>query len=272
MERERGGRAGRRALPGARHGAAGPARGDVPRGPGGTGPLIRPPAAATFPKGEGFGARQFRGALHNGRILNPPLRLRGEKLTATARAARSEAERAEREVQASASAVRLSAAVVMRVQSSFSAGVRRRDGGGIDVRRTDSHDPRNDKRAARMGRPFVKAVFSSTGRGAFSFAVTKENGGRIPAGTLRLPEAPAPKPIPAQRRSFSYFFKRFSTASSSRRLLGIRVCLESSAKGSTSSFARDETNFFRLTNTDSPIGRLHLVHIYVLYHNHFSLD
>ena len=89
MERERGGRAGRRALPGARHGAADPARGDVPRGLCGTGPLIRPPAAATFPKGEGFGARYFRGALRSGRILNPPLRLRGEKLTATARTARN---------------------------------------------------------------------------------------------------------------------------------------------------------------------------------------
>ena len=81
------------------------------------------------------------------------------KTAATYQAARSEAERAEREVQASASAARLSAAAVMRVQSSFSAGVRRRDGGGIDVRRTDSHDPRNDERAARMGRPFVKAFF-----------------------------------------------------------------------------------------------------------------
>ena len=102
------------------------------------------------------------------------------KTAATHQAARSKAERAEREVQASASAVRLFAAVVMRVQSSFSAGVRRRDGGGIDVRRTDSHDPRNDERAARMGRPFVKAVFSSTGRGAFSFVKTKENGGGFP--------------------------------------------------------------------------------------------
>ena len=34
----------------------------------------------------------------------------------------------------------------------------------------------------QMALLFVKTVFSSTGRGAFSFVRTKENGGRIPAG------------------------------------------------------------------------------------------
>ena len=51
----------------------------------------------------------------------------------------------------------------------FAGAVRRRDDGAIDPRRTDSPDPRHHERAAQAGRPFVKAIFSSTGRGAFSF-------------------------------------------------------------------------------------------------------
>ena len=41
----------------------------------------------------------------------------------------------------------------------FAGAVRRRDDGGLDARRTDSPDPHTHERAARMGRPFVKAFF-----------------------------------------------------------------------------------------------------------------
>ena len=42
--------------------------------------------------------------------------------------------------------------------------------------------PSLHEETARTGRLFVSAIFSSTGRGAFSFGKTKENGGRIPRG------------------------------------------------------------------------------------------
>ena len=67
----------------------------------------------------------------------------------------------------------------MRLQGLSTAGVRRKDDGASDVRRIDSHDPRIHGQAGRLS---VPADFSSTGRGAFSFVKTKENGGRIPRG------------------------------------------------------------------------------------------
>ena len=53
--------------------------------------------------------------------------------------------------------------------------------------------PSLHEETARTGRLFVSAIFSSTGRGAFSFGKTKENGGRIPRGDPAPPSRPAGK-------------------------------------------------------------------------------
>ena len=87
----------------------------------------------------------------------------------------------------------------MRGLGSSTAGESRKVDGAIGENPTDSHDPRTHEQEGRTALLFVKTVFSSTGRGAFSFAVTKENGGRIPAGTLRpqdgvLTSAPSRRP------------------------------------------------------------------------------
>ena len=75
---------------------------------------------------------------------------------------------------------RPSAAPSMRLRGFSTAGVRRRVGGAADFCRTDSLDPRICQTLRVLRKVWHPAVFSSTGRGAFSFVKTKENGGRIP--------------------------------------------------------------------------------------------
>ena len=70
----------------------------------------------------------------------------------------------------------------------FAGWVRCKVDGAVNIRRTDSHDPRTHEQAKHL---FVLAVFSSTGRGAFSFVKTKENGGRISCGEPAVPSRPA---------------------------------------------------------------------------------
>ena len=65
-------------------------------------------------------------------------------------------------------------------------------------------------------------------------------------------------------------------ASSKRRVLVMRVFLESSLNGSTSSLAREETNLFRFTSWCSPKSftlpsNHYVVTMYALYHLMFYL-
>ena len=70
----------------------------------------------------------------------------------------------------------------MRGRSSARDRFRRRVGGASEPEQADSHDPRICQTLRILRKVWHPAVFSSTGRGAFSFVKTKENGGRIPWG------------------------------------------------------------------------------------------
>ena len=139
------------------------ARSAADEGPGHAGLAAGGPSSAPVcplghlpPLGEGFlgGGISGRSWAAGGSFIRPygapPV---------TTQPARSAAERAGAEACRSPLAPRPPAAVVMRERSSS----RERSGAGstgvIDARRTDSHDPRTYERAARMGRPFVKAFF-----------------------------------------------------------------------------------------------------------------
>ena len=94
--------------------------------------------------------------------------------------------------------------------------------------------------ALRRSQDFRHQCSTGSSFRAFRFATRWPGGGR----QRRLSEAQPPL--------CSYFFRRSSMASSKRRVLVMRVFLESSLNGSTSSLAREETNLFRFTSWCSP--------------------
>ena len=112
------------------------------------------------------------GGRGGGPIWNRPLRQTGKSGVGCTGAARSEAERAERGADQIRPPSRSSTAPSVRPQGLSTAGKRRRVGGAIDARRTDSPDPRASANKPRRGR------FSPR---RFSFVKTKENG-CIPRG------------------------------------------------------------------------------------------
>ena len=108
---------------------------------------------------------------------------------------RTPGERQRKEKLADSSTTRSTRCTIECGDQCFSTTGRwRRVDGAIDPRRTDSHDLRIYGQAGRL---FVAAIFSSTGRGAFSFGKTKENGGRIPAGDT--PALASPSPVPGKK-------------------------------------------------------------------------
>ena len=81
----------------------------------------------------------------------------------------------------------------MRLQVFWIAGVRRRDDGAIDIRRTDSHDPRIYGQAGRL---FVSSVFFSTAPAATFLWQDKEKWGPESSGNLPAsPRRPGGAPI-----------------------------------------------------------------------------
>ena len=120
------------------------------------------------------------GGLHDGPILHPPLHSTG-KAASSARVARSEAERAEIEVQANPSTTPSLHRTVRAAPGSFD---RRGEGARTAERPTPAGPirttPAITNRGAK-GSPVRPNVFLFwTGRGPFSLFAKRENGGRIP--------------------------------------------------------------------------------------------
>ena len=175
----------------------GPLCGEQPLHPPGPGPLDGRPGSA---QRSGPGGKRSRPnptaapSICPGRYAeSSPFTRRGRAPSTAAPAAHSEAERAEAEIRRFRFPPRPRSAPSNAEVQFFAGQVRRRVDGAIDLRRTDSRDPRIHKQEDRTVLLFVKTVFSSTGRGAFSFAKTKENGGRIPRGDPAPPSRPAGK-------------------------------------------------------------------------------
>ena len=183
MRRHRGGRAAGTASP-VRGRGTGPRRGAADEGtdhassPAGGPSSVICSANATFPpwwKALGRGS-SGRACTAGGSFISP-YRQEG-KPAATARAAPSEAESAEIGADQIRQAPRPSTAPSMRLQGISTAGIRRRDDGVIDVRRTDSHAPRSTDR--RDACPSQRFSFDRSR--PFSFAASKRKWGRIPLG------------------------------------------------------------------------------------------
>ena len=151
------------------------------------------------------GAERGRGGDLNRRISAPArsasLRAAlalGESLAASANAgpAPGAAEGAEREADQIRHAPCLSTAVVMRVQSFSSSGVRRRDDGVIDTRRTDSPAPRPGQTCgAGLS---AKRLFFWTVHGPFSFRQDEKKIGGVFSGKLPVFSRTAGKPATPQ--------------------------------------------------------------------------
>ena len=109
------------------------------------------------------------------------LRVNCGKLAVSAPAARSEAERAEREVSQIRRPPRLFSARSMRLQGLSATRERRRDDGAAGPGQTDSHDPRSAKPCAVSARFGTRRLFFWTEHGPFSFRQDeKKMGGAFP--------------------------------------------------------------------------------------------
>ena len=129
------------------------------------------------------------------------LRVNCGKLAASAPAARSEAERAEREVSQIRRPPRLFSARSMRLQGLSATRARRRDDGASEPGQTDSHDPRFCQTLRRKRKVWHPAPFLlDRARPVFFSARRKENRGCIPQETPGVPPGPPGKTPDESRR------------------------------------------------------------------------
>ena len=152
-------------------------------------------ANATFPKGKGFWAQERQQAdiesapttRQEAHQQPPRQHVAKQQTPASAPAAPSEAEGAEREADQIRPPPRPPAAPSDAGFSLFDCLGKTQGRRGLRQLPDRFARPpysRTEGPAKRVPL-FVIAVFSSTGRGAFSFVKTKENGGRIPRGNPR---------------------------------------------------------------------------------------